>query len=53
MRNITLMYRLTSGFSWFTNSMEINPALEFGLSGDTEPLDIMLNDETIRILCYV
>jgi hypothetical protein len=44
------MYKLTSGFSWFSNSIEID-ALEFGLSGDSSPLDIMLNDETIRIIC--
>lgn len=34
MRNITLMYRLTSGFSWVSF-----------------PLDILPDDETIRIVC--
>jgi len=51
MRNIRLMYKLTLGVSWVGFPGTKNYTLEFGDSNDNSLLDILPDDETIRIIC--
>lgn len=51
MRNIELMYTITLGQSWIGSPGTKSYTLEFGDSNDNSLLDILPDNETIRIIC--